>query len=90
MNRYREIEEKHRNITEENREIIMTETRYNRNDTMKKIGDIVIEHDTMENMIHDLKEILQAHGLSETPDRKDLLMDAYLAGVLYGRSVKAH
>ena len=32
----------------------MTETRYNRNDTMKKIGDIVIEHDTMENMIHDL------------------------------------
>ena len=68
----------------------MTETRYNRNDTMKKIGDIVIEHDTMENMIHDLKEILQAHGLSETPDRKDLLMDAYLAGVLYSRSVKAH
>ena len=66
----------------------MTETRYNRNDTMKKIGDIVIDHDTMENMIHDLKEILQAHGLSETPDRKDLLMDAYLAGVLYGRSVK--
>ena len=44
----------------------MIETRYNRNDTMKKIGDIVIEHDTMENMIHDLKEILQAHGLSET------------------------
>lgn len=68
----------------------MIETRYNRNDTMKKIGDIVIEHDTMSNMIHDLKEILQAHGLSETPDRKDLLMDAYLAGVLYGRSVKAH
>lgn len=90
MNRYREIEEKHMNITEENREIIMTETRYNRNDTMKKIGDIVIEHDTMANMIHDLKEILQAHGLPETPDRKDLLMDAYLAGVLYGRSVKAH
>lgn len=90
MNRYREIEEKHRNITEENREIIMTENRYERNDTMKKIGDIVIEHDTMANMIHDLKDILQAHGLSETPDRKDLLMDAYLAGVLYGRSVKAH
>ena len=66
----------------------MIETRYNRNDTMKKIGDLVIEHDTMENMIHDLKEILQAHGLSETPDRKDLLMDAYLAGLLYGRSVK--
>ena len=66
----------------------MTENRYERNDTMKKIGDIVIEHDTMANMIHDLKEILQAHGLSETPDRKDLLMDAYLAGLLYGRSVK--
>lgn len=66
----------------------MNETRYNRNETMKKIGDIVIEHDTMSNMIHDLQEILQAHGLSATPDRKDLLMDAYLAGVLYGRSVK--
>lgn len=68
----------------------MIETRYNRNDTMKKIGDTVIEYDTMENMINDLQEILQAHGLPATPDIKDLLMDAYLAGVLYGRSVKAH
>lgn len=68
----------------------MTENRYSRNDTMKKIGDSYLEYDTMENMIHDLKNILQAHGLPETPDRKDLLMDAYLAGVLYGRSVKAH
>lgn len=59
---------------------------YDSNDTMRKIGEIPVEYDFTKAMIKALNDIEEAHGVENNALMHEIMIDAFSAGYLYGKT----